>query len=89
IHPEQYVNTSWHWTSYGNAPCKYDFYIYCNLGTIPFVATIVSIAVIGVLIAVRIRIFPISYIKQLSNLMYNIGVPKALIPGSRHRISFR
>ena len=74
IHPEQYVNTLWQWTGYGNAPCKYDFYIYCNLGTIPFVATIVTIGVIGVLIAIRIRIFPISYIKQLSNLVYNIGV---------------
>ena len=73
IHPEQYVNTSWHWTGYGNAPCKYDFYVYCNLGTIPFVATIVSIAVIGILIAVRIRIFPISYIKWLSSLVSTIG----------------
>jgi hypothetical protein len=89
IHPEQYVNTLWQWTGYGNAPCKYDFYIYCKLGTIPFVATTVSIGVIGVLIAIRIRIFPISYIKQLSNLVYNIGVPKALNPGTRDRIPFR
>ncbi len=85
IHPEQYVNTSWQWTSYGNAPCKYDFYIYCKLGNIPFVATIVSIAVIGVLIAVRIRIFPISYIKWLSSQVYTRGIPKTLIPTTRHR----
>jgi hypothetical protein len=85
INPEQYVNTSWHWTGYGNAPCKYDFYVYCNLGTIPFVATMVSIAVIGVLIAVRIRIFPISYVKWLSNRVYTSGMPKTLIPTTRHR----
>ena len=78
IHPEQYVNTSWQWTGYGNAPCKYDFYIYCNLGTTTFVTTIVSIAVIGILIAIRIRIFPISYIKQLSNIVYNIWCAEGL-----------
>jgi hypothetical protein len=91
IHPEQYVNTSWHWAGYGNAPCKYDFYIYCKLGTIPFVATIVSIAVIGVLIAVRIRILPISYIKWLSSRVYSSGMPKTLFPTTRlrRRIHFR
>lgn len=91
IHPEQYVNTSWHWTGYGNAPCKYDFYVYCNLGTIPFVVTIVSIAVIGILIAVRIRIIPISYIKWLGSLVSTSGMPKSLIPTTRHRrrIHFR
>jgi hypothetical protein len=89
IHPEQYVNTSWHWTGYGNAPCKYDFYVYCNLGTIPYVATIVSIAVIGILIAVRIRIFPISYIKWLSSLVSTSGMPKSLIPTTRHRRRIR
>jgi hypothetical protein len=84
IQPEQYVNTLWQWTGYGNAPCKYDFYIYCNLGAIPFVATIAIIVVIGVLIAVRIRIFPISYMKRLSSLVYNIGASKALIRSTRH-----
>jgi hypothetical protein len=85
IHPEQYVNTSWQWAGYGNAPCRYNFYIYCNLGTIPFVATIVSIAVIGVLIAVRIRVFPISYIKVLSSLVYTSGKPKTLNSTTCHR----
>jgi hypothetical protein len=91
IHPEQYENTSWHWASYGNAPCKYDFYIYCNLGTVLFVTTIVSIAVIGIIIAVRIRIFPISYIKWLSSIVYTSGISKTLFPTTRRRsrIHFR
>jgi hypothetical protein len=85
IYPDQYVNTSWHWAGYGNAPCMYDFYIYCKLGTIPFVATIVSIAVIGIIIAVRIRIYPISYIKWLSSIVHASGISKTLFPTTRRR----
>ncbi|MDQ3840303.1 MAG: hypothetical protein M3297_13670, partial [Thermoproteota archaeon] len=83
IHPELYVNTSWSWASYGNAPCSYDFYIYCDLGPVPFVAALVSITVIGILIAVRVGIFPISYMKWLSNLVHTRGTPGALIPTNR------
>jgi hypothetical protein len=89
IHPEQYVNTAWQWTSYGNAPCKYDLYIYCKLGTVLYLGTTLSIAVIGLLIAIRIRILPISYIQHLRNLVYTIGVPKTLIPTIRHKIHSR
>lgn len=73
IHPEQYVNTSWSWASYGNAPCRYDFYIYCNLGTVPLVATLVSIAATAILIALRIGVFPISFLKSLSRGVYTNG----------------
>ena len=91
IHPERYLNTSWSWTSYGNAPCKYDFFIYCNLGTVPVIAALVSMAVVGILIAVRIGIFPISFRKWLSNLAYSNGTLEALFPANRYRrrIHFR
>jgi hypothetical protein len=85
IHPERYVNTSWIWASYGNAPCRYDFYIYCNLGTVPFVATLVIIAAIAILIALRIGIFPISFVQRLSSRVHTIGTRKALIPTNRRR----
>ena len=79
IDPEQYVNTSWSWAAYGNAPCKYDFYIYCKLGVVPFLVTIVSITVIAVLITIRIRIFPFPYIKRFRNLVSNIGTKVSLV----------
>jgi hypothetical protein len=78
IYPEQYVNTSWHWAAYGNAPCNYDFYIYCNFGVIPFLATIVSIVIIEMLIANRIRVFPFPYVNRFSRVVGNRGIPGAL-----------
>ena len=86
IDPEQYVNTSWSWAAYGNAPCKYDFYIYCKLGVVPFLVTISSIVVIAVLITIRIRIFPFPYIKRFRSLDSTICMPK--ITRHRHRLQF-
>jgi hypothetical protein len=64
IDPEQYVNTSWYWAAYANAPCNYDLYIYCNFGVIPFLVNIASIVIIALFITARIRIFPFLYIRQ-------------------------
>jgi hypothetical protein len=38
INPEQWLHTSWHYISYGLAPCSYDLYLFCNWGIIPIVA---------------------------------------------------
>ncbi len=37
INAEQWLHTSWHYISYGLAPCSYDLYILCNWGIIPTV----------------------------------------------------
>jgi hypothetical protein len=65
IVPEQYLNTSWYWADYGNAPCRYDLYLYCNFEAIPFSVTASGIAIIAVFITARIGIFSSSPIKLL------------------------
>jgi hypothetical protein len=85
IHPEQYVNTSWNWAGYGNAPCKYDFYVYCNFGMIPFLATIVSIVILEMLIAHRIRVFPYPYERRFICVVYYRCILGALMSITRHR----
>jgi hypothetical protein len=67
VTPEQYENTSWHWAAYGNAPCKYDLYIYCNLGVVPFLAIVSIFILIALLVTYRIRVFPFLPIKRLLN----------------------
>jgi hypothetical protein len=64
INPEQYVNTSWHWVTYGNAPCKYNLFIYCNFGDVPFLITNTIIIVIALFILNQIRIFPFFRVKK-------------------------
>jgi len=54
ISPQQYLNTAWSWAAYGTAPCKYDLYIYCNLGILPFVAGSAGLVVMSVLISGRV-----------------------------------
>jgi hypothetical protein len=71
INPEQYINTSWYWAGYGNAPCKFDLYIYCNFGVMSFLTIIVSIVIIATLIAIRIQIFPTHYVKRFKGLIGN------------------
>lgn len=38
IYAEQYLHTTWHYITYGLAPCSYDLYIFCKFGIIPIVA---------------------------------------------------
>lgn len=64
INPEQYVNTSWHWVTYGNAPCRYNLFIYCNLGDVPFLITNTILIIIALSILNQIRIFPFSRVKK-------------------------
>jgi hypothetical protein len=56
IFPQQYLNTAWSWAAYGTAPCKYDLYIYCNLGILPLVAGSAGLVVMSVLISGRVRL---------------------------------
>jgi hypothetical protein len=85
IHPEQYVNTSWNWAGYGNAPCRYDFYVYCNFGVIPFLVTIMSIIILEMLIADRIRVFPFPYESRFIHAVYNRGILGTLMSIIYHR----
>ncbi|HET6640853.1 MAG TPA: hypothetical protein VFG77_04545 [Nitrososphaeraceae archaeon] len=57
IFPQQYLNTSWSWTAYGNAPCEYDLYIYCKLGVAPFIVGNLALATLSVIIIKKIRLF--------------------------------
>jgi len=50
IFKEQYLNTGWHYITYGLAPCSYDLYIFCKFGIIP----IVALSTIGTLMALGI-----------------------------------
>jgi hypothetical protein len=56
IDPAQYVNTSWYWADYGNAPCLIDLYIYCNYGIIPTLIIIFVLVLLLVLVNMRIAI---------------------------------
>ena len=54
ISPQQYLNTAWWWAAYGTAPCKYDLYIYCNLGILTLVAGSAGLVIMSVLISGRV-----------------------------------
>jgi hypothetical protein len=70
IVPEQYMNTSWYWVAYGNAPCKYDLYIYCNLGVVPFLVITTGIVIIAILIIARIGFFSALLHKMLATVRH-------------------
>jgi len=50
IYAEQYLNTGWHYITYGLAPCSYDLYIFCKFGIIP----VVALLAIEILLALKI-----------------------------------
>jgi hypothetical protein len=50
-----YLNTSWHWVSYGLAPCPVDNYVYCNYGIIPIVFMFLLISTIAMYVLSRIK----------------------------------
>lgn len=61
IHPEEYVNTAWYWTTYGLAPCPYDIYLFCKAGITPILLLSSAIIVLAVLILKQIRVVNIFY----------------------------
>ena len=54
IHPENYINSAWYWTSYGLAPCSYDDYIFCKFGIVPLGIIVVGIAILAYFIMLEI-----------------------------------
>jgi hypothetical protein len=56
INPAQYVNTSWYWAAYGNAPCPVDFYIYCNSEIPMFLTLLLILLLVLVLVSFRLEI---------------------------------
>jgi hypothetical protein len=61
IHPEQYVNSDWYWTTYGLAPCPYDLYLFCKGGIAPVLLLSMGIIVVGIFILREIRVRNIPY----------------------------
>ena len=57
IIPAQYLNTSWYWATYGNAPCPYDLYIYCEYGIVPVIIISLSLIVIAALVVRELDYF--------------------------------
>ena len=55
IDPNQYLNSSWYWTSYGLAPCSYDVYIFCNFGLVAVLVISIPTILIGIYILKRIK----------------------------------
>jgi hypothetical protein len=50
IYSEQYLNTRWHYITYGLAPCSYDLFVFCKFGAIP----VVALSAVGILLALKI-----------------------------------
>jgi hypothetical protein len=57
IFPQQYLNTAWSWTAYGNAPCEYDLYVYCKFGVAPFIVGSLGLVTASVIIIKKVRLF--------------------------------
>ena len=64
ITPQQYLDTAWSWTAYGTAPCKYDLYIYCNLGNLPFILGVAGLVVISVIISRWVRMLKFEWMNR-------------------------
>jgi hypothetical protein len=67
IDPEIYFNTSWHWTTYGLAPCSYDSYIVCEFGIVGLIVVSIPTIFIGFFILKEIQ-------NQRSNEVLQKGV---------------
>jgi hypothetical protein len=57
IDPAQYANTGWYWAAYGNAPCPYDFYLYCRHGSAPVIILLAVLLILVAVIVKRLRLF--------------------------------
>ena len=63
INPEQYIGTSLSWAAYGNAPCSYDLYLYCNFGAVPVLVISLILVFLAAFILDRIGFSQLSYSK--------------------------
>jgi hypothetical protein len=64
INPEQYIGTSAAWAAYGNAPCSYDLYLYCNFGPVPILVISLILVFLAAFILDRIGFSQLSYSKH-------------------------
>jgi hypothetical protein len=69
INPEQYIGTSLSWAAYGNAPCSYDLFLYCNFGPVPVLVISLILIFLAALIADRIGLSQLSYSKYYRRLV--------------------
>jgi hypothetical protein len=69
INPEQYIGTSLSWAAYGNAPCSYDLFLYCNFGPVPVLVISLILIFLAALIADRIGLSQLSYSKYYRRLL--------------------
>jgi hypothetical protein len=61
---EQYRYTSWHYATYGLAPCSYDLYIFCKFGLTP----ILVLSAINIILGLKILDVSIAPTIQLSRI---------------------
>jgi hypothetical protein len=74
IYAEQYLHTSWHYISYGLAPCSYDLYIFCKFGIIP----VLALMAIDIFLALKIMhsgVFTASIRRLQSSTRFRTGFP--------------
>jgi hypothetical protein len=69
INPEQYIGTSAAWAAYGNAPCSYDLYLYCNFGPVPVLMISLILVFLAAFILARIGFSRLSYSKYYRRLV--------------------
>jgi hypothetical protein len=77
---QRYNNTSWHWTTYGLAPCSYDNYIYCKFGLAYNIASVIAIALVVLYIMVEVDILNprvvARYAKRVNFIQVNIKLKR-------------
>jgi hypothetical protein len=69
INPEQYIGTSLSWAAYGNAPCSYDLYLYCNFGPGPVLVISLILVFLSAIILDQIGFSQLSYSKYYRRLV--------------------
>jgi hypothetical protein len=56
IQLQRYFHTSWHWVTYGHAPCPIDNYIYCTYGIVVAASTLVLAGVMMAIVLWQLKV---------------------------------